>query len=190
MSSPHPPVPVKFFASMISSQDELISRASQALVEQQGKIDLMSERFPFDYTTYYEEEMGKGLFRRFLFFEEMSSPDRIPSLKGVADRIEERFPGPSGRTVNIDPGYVTTHHVVLATHKNYAHRIYLRDRVYADLTLIYQQGSFHPLDWTYPDYRSPGVISLFHKVRERYMQQLKKLPQYRESNPGGSSIPC
>jgi len=190
MSLPHQPEPVKFFASVISSEDKLVSQAAQVLVEHLGKIDLMSERLPFDYTTYYEEEMGKGLYRRFVFFEKITSPDRVSSIKNVTDRIEKRFLIPSGRMVNIDPGYVTPHHVVLATHKNYAHRIYLQDGVYADLTLIYYQRGYHPLDWTYPDYRSPEVIHLFHKVRERYMQQLKRLPQCRESHTGGSSVPC
>jgi len=177
MSFPRPPDPVKFFASLISSEDELICEASRSLVEYLGKIDLMSEKLPFDYTTYYEEEMGRGLFRRFVFFEDIASPDRLVAIKGMTDRIEERFLGPSGRRVNIDPGYVTLHQVVLATHKNYVHRVYAGDGVYIDLTLIYQNGSFQPLGWTYPDYRSPEIMNLFHKVRERYVQQVKKSAQ-------------
>jgi hypothetical protein len=181
MSCPHPPVPAKFFTSLISSQDELICQASRLLVEHLGKIDLMSEQLLFDYTTYYEEEMGGGLFRRFVFFEEIFSPERILSLKGVTDRIEEGLRGESGRRINIDPGYVNSHQVVLATHKNYSHRIYAGDGVYIDLTLIYHNGGFQPLAWTYPDYRSSEIVNLFHRVRERYLQQLKNSSQPRES---------
>jgi len=190
MSLPHPPVPVKIFTSIISSQDELIVQASHALIDHLGRIDLMSERLPFDYTTYYEKELGKGLFRRFVFFEEIASPERISSLKRATDRIEGHFLGPSGRRVNLDPGYMSPCQVVLATNKNYAHRIYVGDGVYADLTLIYRQGRFHPLDWTYPDYRSKEVLNLFHKVRERYLRQLKGLPQSGDGNSGGSYIQC
>jgi hypothetical protein len=180
MSFPHSPAPAKIFMSLISSQNELICQASQSVGEYLGKIDLMTERLPFDFTSYYEEEMGKGLFRRFVFFEEVASPERVSSIKGVTDRIEEGFRCAAGRKVNIDPGYLNLNQVILATHKDYSHRIYLRDGVYADLTLVYLQGGFQPLHWTYPDYRSAEIISLFNKARERYLHQLKKLPQLKE----------
>lgn len=173
MSTPHSPVPAKFFVSLISSQNELICQASRSLTGYLGKIDLISERLPFDFTSYYKKEMGEGLFRRFVFFEEVASPEKLSSIKGAADQIEEGLRSESGRKVNLDPGYINPNQVVLATHKNYTHRIYLRDGIYADLTLIYHHGGFHPLPWSYPDYRSPEIMNLFHKARERYIHQLK-----------------
>jgi hypothetical protein len=75
--------------------------------------------------------------------------------------------------VNIDPGYISLSHAILATTKGYAHRPYLRDGIYADLTLIYRNRSFQPLEWTYPDYRQDQIILLFNQFRKKYMEDLK-----------------
>ena len=173
MSIPHAATPAKFFAGLITSRDELIGQASRTLARNLGTIDLISERLAFNFTAYYEDEMGKGLFRRFLFFEDLALPDRLSSIKKETDRIEEGLRGSTGRQVNIDPGYINSHQVVLGTNKNYSHRIYLQDGVYADLTLVYHEGNFRPLAWTYPDYSSPEVLKLLKQVRERYLLQLR-----------------
>lgn len=171
MSSPRPPEPVKFFVSIISSQNNLIIQASKILLEHLGRIDFISEAFPFNYTKYYEKEMGKDLFRKFLFFGEIASPEKISTLKGITDQVEKKFLSASGRMVNIDPGYLNHYQVVLVTNKNYSHRLYLKNGVYAEITLIYREGEYHPLSWTYPDYSSLEIRGLFQKLRERYLQQ-------------------
>jgi hypothetical protein len=55
------------------------------------------------------------------------------------------------------------------------HRVYLSKGIYADLTLIFQKGSFRPIKWTYPDYADPKIIEFFDGVREQYMNQLKEI---------------
>ena len=77
------------------------------------------------------------------------------------------------RRVNIDPGYLAKAHLILATGKGYTHRPYLRDGIYADLTLMYRDKTFHPLPWTYPDYAGGEVIGMLTRIREKYMLQLK-----------------
>ncbi|MEO0250559.1 MAG: DUF4416 family protein, partial [candidate division WOR-3 bacterium] len=67
-------------------------------------------------------------------------------------------------------------HLVLATHKKSAHRPYLRNGTYADLTLLYCQKSFQPLEWTYPDYGSPEIIEIMNRLRACYKAQLRKMP--------------
>jgi hypothetical protein len=81
--------------------------------------------------------------------------------------------------MNIDPGYLSQAHLILATGKGYAHRPYLRDGIYADLTLIFRQGSFEALPWTYPDYAAPETICLFNGIRRKYLLQMKRL-RHRE----------
>jgi hypothetical protein len=89
--------------------------------------------------------------------------------------VEERFISDRKRRVNIDPGYISLAHLILATGKGYTHRPYLRDGIYADLTLIYIGKSFRSLPWTYPDYAEEGAIEMFNRIRAKYVAQLKLL---------------
>jgi len=176
MSKPNVPKPVKLIASVFSKTNELIVAATEELSRKFGRIDFVSNIFPFNYTTYYNKEMGKDLIRRFLSFNKMILPHRLPDIKLYTNRIEKDFSDCQGdRRLNIDPGYISLSHLILATGKGYAHRPYLRKGIYADLTLIYKDKRFQTLDWTYPDYRSKGIIELMDTVRRKYLFQLKGL---------------
>ncbi len=169
------PKPAKLFMSLIASENEIFHQGLQELQLAFGQMDMMSERLNFDYTNYYTEEMGKPLFRHFITFERLILIPTLPDIKQTTNRMEENFSTPEGnRRINIDPGYICLEHVVLATTKGYSHRPYLRDGIYADLTLIYRNKSFHPLEWTYPDYRSPEVITLFNQFRKKYLKDLRQ----------------
>ncbi|HID32484.1 MAG TPA: DUF4416 family protein [bacterium (Candidatus Stahlbacteria)] len=126
---------------------------------------IRSEVIPFDLTDYYEPEMGKGLLRVWCACREPFPPDKIVELKHKATGIEKELAQEGKRMVNIDPGYVDMKRVVLATHKDAAHRIYLKDGIYAEVTLIYHKKSFQPLPWTYPDYRFDAAIQFFNSLR-------------------------
>lgn len=138
-----------------------------------GPVDLVSCWLPFSQTDYYTAEMGAPLFRRIMGFCELICQDGLPDIKKKTNEIEARFAGKGKRVVNIDPGYVAAERFVLATGKNYTHRIYLRDGIYADLTLIYQKGRFRSLDWTYPDYAGESIIRFLTAVRARYLCQMR-----------------
>lgn len=138
-----------------------------------GEIDLLSELFPFDFTRYYDEEMGSSLFRRFVAFKGLVPRDALVDIKIRANGLEEGYCRDGCRRVNIDPGFLSTENFVLATTKGCAHRPYLRDGIYADLTLVFRNRSFHPLEWTYPDYRQREVIELMNALRKSYLGQLK-----------------
>jgi len=88
--------------------------------------------------------------------------------------IERQYLEGENRQVNIDPGYIGLERLILATGKNYVHRVYLSHGIYADLTLIFKKGSFRPLEWTYKDYANPEMISMFNNLRKRYMDQLRQ----------------
>lgn len=173
------PKPAKLFMSVIALEKDMFQQGLQELSLVFGKMDMISERFNFDYTDYYTKEMGKPLFRHFVTFERLISIPTLPDIKQSTNRIEENFATPDGnRRINIDPGYLCLEHVVLATTKGYSHRPYLRDGIYADLTLIYRNKSYQPLEWTYPDYRSPEVITLFNQFRKKYLNDLRQEHQY------------
>lgn len=175
MSKPAEPSPVKLVASVISSRERLISEALEILTGRFGEMDYISRRLEFSYTDYYEKEMGSGLNRRFVSFRNLIDPERLPEIKLTTNAIEEGFVENGKRKVNIDPGYLSQFHLILATAKGYSHRPYLRKGIYADLTLIYRNKSFRSLEWTYPDYAGDDMKAILEKIRRRYIQQLKLL---------------
>lgn len=139
-----------------------------------GETDFVSPWMAFGFTDYYTPELGRDLKRRFVAFRRLIAPDALPSAKNQTNRIEQRYAQQARRQVNIDPGYVSGEHMILATTKAYAHRPYLRDGIYADLTLIYRKGSYRPLEWTYPDYRQPELVEMFNGIRNTYLSQLNE----------------
>ncbi len=172
MSRPTPPEPVKIVSSVLSGSIDILHKAITILSERLGEIDYISAVLPFTYTDYYEKELGADLVRRFIALEVLVSPDTLPDIKLSTNRTEEEFMEDGNRLVNIDPGYLSQAHLILATGKAYTHRPYIRDGIYADLTLIFTKRSFRRLEWTYPDYADKDTIAMFNNIRERYMVQL------------------
>jgi hypothetical protein len=138
-------------------------------------VDFISSLIPFDYTKYYEREMGSSLLRRFISFDTLIKPETLPDIKLITNRIEEHFSKEGKRNVNIDPGYLSQAQLILATGKAYTHRPYLRDGIYADLTLLYRHNTFEPLQWTYPDYGGEEIREMLQVIRKKYLIQLKQL---------------
>ena len=175
MGKPREPKPARLFMSMIASEDDLFRQGIKDLCSAFGEVDFISERFPFDFTEYYSQEMGENLFRHFLTFEQLISMTILPEIKQTTNRLEEKYVSPNGnRRINVDPGYLCLEHVILATTKGYTHRPHLRDGIYADLTLLYRNKSFQPLEWTYPDYRQREIIKLFNQFRKKYTEDLER----------------
>jgi hypothetical protein len=173
MGKPKEPKPAKLFMSLIALEDDIFHHGLEDLRSTYGKTDMVSERLPFDLTGYYTDEMGKPLFRYFITFGRLIPIPILPDVKLATNRLEEKYARPDGgRRINIDPGYICLEHVILATTKRYTHRPYLRDGIYADLTLIYRNKSFQPLEWTYPDYRTEAVVTLFNQSRKKYLEDL------------------
>jgi len=171
----------RLVVSALLSSEALESSLLESLKQTFGRIDFLSERLPFHYTRYYESEMGPSLYRRMISFAELVPLDSLIQIKLETQRLEDRYRDDRGnRRVNLDPGLLSLHNFVLATHKNYAHRIYLGDGVFADLTLLFRGGSFQALQWTYPDYASSEMIHLLNLLRRVYLWQ-------RRREGGGSS---
>jgi len=173
MSQPRPAEPVNLIMSLFSREEALINDALVILSGHYGEADYISPFLRFDYTDYYAEETGTNLERRFVSFAELIRPETLADIKILTNALEDRFSEAGKRRLNIDPGYIAHAHLILATGKGYTHRPYLRDGIYADLTLIYQEGTFRGLPWTYPDYGSPDVISMLNTLRRRYSEKLK-----------------
>ncbi len=174
MSIQHDPIPVKLILSMITSDNIYFKEVIKAAEDFWGKIDFLSEKLSFNHTAYYEEEMGGGLFRKICSFEKLISPERLPSIKIQCSSFEAMFLDERGkRRVNVDPGYMAREKMVLATFKNFSHRIYLGKGAYGDLVLVYRDKDFRALDWTFPDYSSQEMLKVLNVIRDRYVMKLK-----------------
>jgi hypothetical protein len=173
MSEPRPAEPVKLVMSLFAQQDERIGEALRQLAMAYGLPDFISAPAAFAETDYYRKEFGDALVRRFAAFARLVRPESLPEIKNRTNVLERQLAAGGERRVNIDPGYLARAHLILATGKGYAHRPYLRDGIYADLTLIYRSGGFHPLPWTYPDYAGPRITGILSRIREKYVLQLR-----------------
>jgi hypothetical protein len=177
MSTPNDSDDVKLISSLFSSEKDLIDKVIPEMEGLFGPIDTMSQWLFFDRTRYYEKEMGWPLHRRFITFKDLIRPEELPGRKLATNTIEKTYSNNEKRRINIDPGYISLERLVLATGKNYTHRIYLSEGIYADLTLVFHKGSFSPLEWTYRDYSDPAVITFFNNQREKYKKQIRGIEE-------------
>jgi hypothetical protein len=127
----------------------------------------------FDFTDYYAEEMGENLNRRFVSFERLIDPEKLASIKRKTCSMEKKFSEKGSRTVNIDPGYITLAKVVLASTKNFFHRIYIGKGIYAEITLAWQKGEYKTFRWTFPDYATEKYMGILKDIRDIYSIQIK-----------------
>lgn len=165
---------VKYFAAIALKNREDIEPLIEELKSLLGVIELRSPFYSVDtFTRYYEREMGRQLQKCFIAFRGTGVVDRLPRYKQQTNKLEQQWAKQGKRTVNIDPGYITMAKVVLATTKDYAHRIYLDDGIFGDLHLVYSGGQYQPMPWTYPDYAQPLATDFFSTLRERLRSELK-----------------
>lgn len=120
--------------------------------------------------------MGAGLRKQLLAFRDLVAPDRLAEIKLHTNALERelvvsgRFP--EERPLNLDPGLLDRGKFMLATTKDQAHRIYLRDGIFAEVTLFFRAGAFEPWPWTYADYRLPAVRDFLRQARDEYRRVL------------------
>ncbi len=167
---------VKLVCGIIASQELYFRRAEEKLVELYGPVDKASPLFDFNFTDYYQDQMGENLQRKFLSFANLISPERLSEIKLQTNRLEEEIrkeSQASQRIVNLDPGYLTASALVMATAKDFAHRIPLRDGIYAHLELLFSKKEARVLSWTYPDYKTEGYQKFFMEIRQIYLSQLR-----------------
>ena len=172
-----PFIPVKLIFGIISGFQGLIEEIEEPLVRRYGPIDYRSPIIPFTFTDYYTPQMGENLLRRFISFQQLIEPDLLLEIKVLSNRLEEEYALRSSqvkRPINLDPGYLTATSLILASAKNYAHRIPLQKGIYAELEYIFKKGEALSLPWTYPDYRTEGYQKIFLEVRRIYLAQIKK----------------
>ncbi|MFC2161558.1 DUF4416 family protein [Acidobacteriota bacterium] len=169
-------VPVKLICGMISSQDIVFKNAENILGDLYGPIDYFSPFINFTFTDYYEKEMGENLKRKFLSFQKLIPPENLSEIKIRTNEIEVNLKQEyktSFRIMNLDPGLLTASSLLMATAKDFSHRVPLQNGIYAHLEFLFGKKNIRTLDWTYSDYKTEDYQNFFFTVRKIYMDQLK-----------------
>ena len=168
---------VKLICGIIASQEAVFKKAEEYLVDLYGPLDLTSTLSEFVFTDYYEKQMGKNLKRKFLSFGNLISPEALSEIKIrtniLEEEIREEFKA-GKRIINLDPGYMTASALIMATAKDFAHRIPLRNGIYAHLEFLFGKNDVRTLSWTYPDFNSEVYQKFFLEARRIYLSQIQK----------------
>lgn len=180
MSIPKQPDPAKLVISLFMNDKAVFTSVLPELEAGFGPVDLVSPWLAFDYTDYYFREMGSPLFRRIVAFKNLIRQSALADIKHTTNALEAAFLRDGRRNLNIDPGYLLLSRFILATGKDFSHRIYLKDGIYADLTLVFRQGAYHGFEWTYPDYAGEQIHDFLLRVRENYALDLKRRKTAKE----------
>ncbi|OQZ00026.1 MAG: hypothetical protein B6D35_07890 [Candidatus Brocadia sp. UTAMX2] len=172
------PKPVNLIIGVLTNIPGLLGEMEKTLTTSFGTIDLKSDILPFHFTEYYHEEMGEEIKRQFYSFQKLISPDEIAAIKVQTNSMEEAVADSRKylvkRPVNIDPGYLNESRLILASTKDFSHRIYLQNGIYAEVTLNYRRGGYEFFPWTFPDYKSLEYQNFFLQARELYVKKLKE----------------
>jgi hypothetical protein len=164
-----------------SRHPDALQWATDQLTPQYGTIALTSPDFAFNHTKYYDATMGTGLIKRFLVFESIAPADSLADVKRLTIKLEQelaqsgRFPEP--RPLNLDPGLLQLGKFLLASTKDQAHRIYLRNDIFAEVTLRFQAGAFEAWPWTYADYREEAVREFLNQARAHLYEKVTAIRQ-------------
>ncbi len=171
------PKPVKLIVGILACDERCLAAARSALETALGAADRVSDIWSFDQTQYYRDQTGPDILRQFVSLADPIHPGELAEIKHRTNAVEQQLArtlaAPFQRPVNLDPGLIEPSKLVLATTKNYAHRIYIGKKMYAEVTLVFDKGAWHPLPYTYPDYHRQEYFDFFSTVRNTLVQQLR-----------------
>ena len=171
------PVPVLLLLAAFSRHEAALAWGRERAVATWGPIALESPPFPFDQTSYYDATIGPGLRKTFFAFARPADPAALADWKLTTNAWEQEYAAVAGRAeprpLNIDPGYIALGKLVLASTKDFVHRIYLGRGIYAEITLYYSKLRWLHHAWTFPDYRSEAYHDFFTQCREYLHRELR-----------------
>lgn len=177
------PAKVKIIVGVLAKNAAAVEAVREPLRQRFGCEDLNLAPFPFTFTNYYIDEIGSTPVRAFFSYEPLVDRTEIVEIKRWTNDVEleiaEKNGTPNLRPVNLDPGYMTLGQFFLATTKDQRQRVYMRDGIFVEPTLYFQDGHFHAFEWTYRDYQSETYIKYLEQVRARLAYQMSTGKPYR-----------
>lgn len=174
MGTPQKPAPVKLFIGIMYDERLVIDRVLLELVKLFGDAECFYGPVPFSWTAYYAEEMGDRLKKIYVCYTGLIDRDELPAIKLRTNALEQDYAADNRRKVNIDPGYLARDKLVLATTKDFFHRLYLGKGIYGEVTLHFQKGIFRHFSWTYPDYKEEKLQEFLIKARASLVGKTRK----------------
>jgi len=166
MGKPRIPTKALLFTGILYSNQMWYLKAIEHLEGKFGEIAMYSPPIPWDFSEYYKDELGDNIIRRFVFFKNLIEQEQIAEIKIITNQIETLLASGNKRNVNIDPGYLTLAKIILASTKDYSHRIYLKDGIYAEVSVIYKKNRFLPHINTYKDFQDERYMEIFLSARK------------------------
>ena len=174
------PKEVKLIIGILAADSSCLESAIQSIEETFGSVDLTSEIWPFTQTDYYKDQTGPHIAKQFVSIEKLIDPGELAQIKHKTNQIEQTQADllrSSGvvwpRPINLDPGIIEPSKLVLASTKNFSHRIYIGEQMYAEVTLVFNKGKWESFPYTFPDYKQLRYLEFFNKVRTRLVEQLR-----------------
>jgi len=177
------PEPVKLIVGILAADKTCLQAALETITAEFGRTDLVSEVFDFYQTDYYKDQAGENILRQFVSIAELIDPGRLASIKHKTNRIEkelaEKLDTSLPRPVNLDPGIIEPSKLVLASTKNFSHRIYIGESMYAELTLSFCKGKWQSFPYTFPDYKEDRYHEFLSTVRGKLVEQIRRSKELR-----------
>ena len=158
------PLDVIYFNAILYNPEEMPS-PDACVLSVFGPPILKTEVFKFSHTDYYKKEMGENLCKYLVGYNLIESPNKLALYKRITIDIEMLHCRLGKRLLNIDVGYVAHEKVVLASTKNFTHRVYIDNGIYGDVQLMRRKNAYEYLDWTYADYKYGFVAQFFENMR-------------------------
>ena len=170
---------MKLIVGILAADEDCLAQAVQRISRELGPLDLTSQVWNFTQTHYYDQEIGTHIIRQFVCLDRLIHPGDLAQIKHQTNALEQDMAQAlayaTPRPINLDPGYVEPSKLVLASTKNFSHRIYIGKNMYAEVTLIVDKGQWSALRYTFPDYRQSDYFGFFEQVRQRLRSQLRLL---------------
>jgi hypothetical protein len=168
------PLPVTLFLAALITPRSPWEEVRARLEAQWGKIEFVYGPIDFTYSDYYDEEMGRPQQKIYMTFEKAIERDTLPQHKLFTNELEQRYAAGGKRSINCDPGYISRDKLVLASTKDFYHRLYLGEGIFGEVTLHFRKGDFQVFPWTYPDYQNKALWEMLIKVRAALVGRLRK----------------
>jgi len=162
----------KLFVGILYNE-EFIGSVIDILRKQFGDVETESEAYQFDFTDYYQKEMGAKLKKKFVVFKDMIYRKDLAKIKVLTNNIEREYAVNGNRKVNLDPGYMTLHSIILASVKDAPHKIYLSNGIYGDNVLQFRNKEWQSTYNTFPDFREQKVRDFFRELRKNCKESLR-----------------
>lgn len=170
MATAKEPEKVTLFLGIMYHDETLRDEALNTFKEKHGEVLATCEPLNFsEFSGYYDKEIGGTVWKEYFLFETMIDREELASIKTFTNELELTFASGDSRPINLDPGYLCADKFVLASAKDFAHRLYIGKGIFAEVTLHFKQDKVKFFSWSYKDYLQEPVENLLLEGRKRHL---------------------